>query len=186
MQNLGRRYVGQFNARHQRTGTLWEGRYKSCLVDGETYVLRCYRYIDLNPVRARMTEEPIQFAWSSAAAHAGRRIDSLLTPHSAYLALGKNTQERGNAYETLICESLADDELLAIRLHLQQQRALGRDAFRAMVEAKTQRFAGVRPPIGHARESKPDPFIACRSADVRATINGGMIDAPSLPHRGAA
>jgi len=58
MQKLGRQYVGQFNARHQRTGTLWEGRYKSGLVDSEIHVLRCYRYIDLNPVRARMTEEP--------------------------------------------------------------------------------------------------------------------------------
>ncbi len=145
MQKLGRRYVGQFNARHQRTGTLWEGRYKSCLVDSEIHVLRCYRYIDLNPVRARMTEDPTRFIWSSAAAHVGRCTDSLLTPHPAYTALGDTIQKRGTAYEALIREALADDELLAIRMHLQQQRALGRDAFRAMVEAKTQRFAGIRP-----------------------------------------
>jgi len=58
MQRLGRNYVGQFNARHRRTGTLWEGRYKACLVDSASYVLRCYRYIDLNPLRARMTDDP--------------------------------------------------------------------------------------------------------------------------------
>jgi len=145
MQKLGRQYVGQFNARHRRTGTLWEGRYKACLVDSETYVLRCYRYIDLNPVRARITNDPMRFRWSSAAAHGGHHTDSLLTPHPAYTALGETDRERGAAYGAIIREAIADDELLAIRMHLQQQRALGRDAFRAMVEAKTLRFAGVRP-----------------------------------------
>ena len=66
MQKLGRQYVGQFNARHRRTGTLWEGRYKACLVDSADYLLRCVRYIDLNPVRARMTDDPVAFAWSAA------------------------------------------------------------------------------------------------------------------------
>ena len=61
MQKLGRQYVAQFNARHRRTGTLWEGRYKSCLVDSTSYLLRCSRYIDLNPVRARMTDDPTMF-----------------------------------------------------------------------------------------------------------------------------
>jgi putative transposase len=145
MQKLGRQYVGQFNARHRRTGTLWEGRYKACLVDSETYVLRCYRYIDLNPVRARITDDPMRFPWSSAAAHGGYRVDSLLTPHPAYTALGETDSERGVAYRAIIRQAITDDELLAIRIHLQQQRALGRDAFKAMVEAKTQRFAGVRP-----------------------------------------
>lgn len=145
MQKLGRQYVGQFNARHRRTGTLWEGRYKACLVDSETYVLRCYRYIDLNPVRARITNDPMRFRWSSAAAHGGHHTDSLLTPHPAYTALGETDRERGAAYGAIIREAIADGELLAIRMHLQQQRALGRDAFRAMVEAKTLRFAGVRP-----------------------------------------
>ena len=60
MQSLGRRYVGLFNARHRRTGTLWEGRYKSCLVDAQDHLLTCYRYIELNPVRARMVESPEQ------------------------------------------------------------------------------------------------------------------------------
>jgi putative transposase len=145
MQSLGRQYVGQFNARHRRTGTLWEGRYKSCLVDSEAYVLRCYRYIDLNPLRARMTDDVISFPWSSAAAHAGYRRDVLLTDHRAYTSLGDNLAERSEAYRQLLREVVADDELVDIRAYLQQQRALGCEAFKAMVEAKTQRFAGVRP-----------------------------------------
>jgi len=88
MQKLGRQYVGQFNARHRRTGTLWEGRYKSCLVDSETCVLSCYRYIEMNPVRARMIDDPTRFPWSSCAANCGHRDDPLLKPHPAYATLG--------------------------------------------------------------------------------------------------
>lgn len=145
MQKLGRGYVGQFNARHRRTGTLWEGRYKACLVDSQSYVLRCYRYIDLNPVRARMTDNPATYPWSSCAAHCSERSNPLLTPHPAYTALAATPEARGTAYRTLLREALSDEDMAAIRTYLQQQRALGRDDFRAMVEAKTQRFAGVRP-----------------------------------------
>ncbi|WP_196487365.1 hypothetical protein [Burkholderia cepacia] len=124
---------------------MWEGRYKSCLVDSESYILRCYRYIDLNPVRARMTDDATAYSWSSAAAHVGLRYDPLLTPHPAEAALGLTTAERGATYRALLHEALSDDDLLAIRAYLQQQRALGNDAFKAMVEAKPQRFAGIRP-----------------------------------------
>ena len=139
MQKLGRQYVGVFNARHGRTGTLWEGRYKACLVDGADYLLRCVRYIDLNPVRARMTDDPTQFAWSSCAGLCALREDALLTPHPVQQALG------AAAYRDLLVEALNDEDLAAIRAYLQQQRAYGRDDFQAMVEAKTQRFASVRP-----------------------------------------
>ena len=145
MQKLGRQYVGQFNARHRRTGTLWEGRYKACLVDSADYLLRCVRYIDLNPVRARMTDDPVAFAWSGCAALCGLREDPLMTLHPTQRALGRTEAERGNAYRDLLSEALNDEDLAAIRLYLQQQRAYGRDDFRAMVEAKTRRFAGVRP-----------------------------------------
>ena len=88
MQKLGRHYVGLFNARHGRTGTLWEGRYKACLVDDADYLLRCVRYIDLNPVRARMTDDPTAFAWSSCAGLCALREDPLLTQHPIQRALG--------------------------------------------------------------------------------------------------
>lgn len=145
MQKLGRQYVGQFNARHRRTGTLWEGRYKACLVDTADYLLRCVRYIDLNPVRARITDDPATFPWSSCAALCGLRQDPLLTLHPAQRAAGTNDAGRAAAYRALLNEAVSDDELAAVRRYLQQQRAYGRDDFRAMVEAKTRRFAGVRP-----------------------------------------
>ena len=145
MQMLGRQYVGQFNARHSRTGTLWEGRYKSCLVAEGEYFLRCVRYIDLNPVRARMTDNPAAFLWSSCASLCGLREDPLLTLHSTQRALGVTNKDRSNTYRALLAETLNEVDLVAIRAYLQQQRAYGRDDFRAMVEAKTQRFASVRP-----------------------------------------
>jgi putative transposase len=144
MQKLGRQYSAQFNARHGRTGTLWEGRYKSCLVDTEDYVLRCYRYIDLNPVRARMIDDPAAYAWSSCAGHCGN-THALLSHHPAYIALGTSAPQRAQAYRFLLDEVLTDGMIQEIRAYLQQQRALGRDDFRAMVEAKTRRFAGIRP-----------------------------------------
>lgn len=152
MQKVGRTYVGLFNARHSRTRTLWEGRYKACLVDTDHYVLACQRYIELNPVRARMTEDPAAYAWSSCAAHLGQRSHSLLTPHASWTGLGHNAPARAMAWRAVLDEAIGDDELSAIRIYLQQQRAWGRDAFRAMVEAKTRRFVGVR--AAH-RPSKP-------------------------------
>jgi putative transposase len=134
-----------FNARHDRTGTLWEGRYKACLVDSEDYLLRCARYIDLNPVRARLIDDPCEYRWSSCAALCGLRPDRLLTLHPAQLALGTTLQSRAEAYRSVLEEAVTDDELTAIRLYLQQQRAWGRDDFRSMVEASTQRFATPRP-----------------------------------------
>lgn len=145
MQMLGRRYVGAFNARHRRTGTLWEGRYKSCLVDAQDYLLACYRYIELNPVRARMVESPELHSWSSYPSNALCRADPLLIAHPCYQSLGPDQQSRAAAYQAIVREALPDDTVQEIRLYLQQQRALGTDGFRSMVEAKTRRFAGTRP-----------------------------------------
>jgi putative transposase len=145
MQRLGRNYVALFNGRHGRTGTLWEGRYKACLVDSEDYVLRCYRYIELNPVRARMTDDPAAYRWSSCAANLGQRPQSGLQPHPCWLALGTDAEKRTAAYRTLLDEAIDETTLAEIRNYLQQQRAMGHDAFRSMVEAKNQRFAGTRP-----------------------------------------
>src|SRR3954464_288959 len=81
---VGQRYVPYFNRRYSRTGTLWEGRFKSCLVDSPRYVLGCYRYIERNPVEARMVATPISYRWSSYAGNAGLADDQLLTPHVEY------------------------------------------------------------------------------------------------------
>lgn len=145
MQKLGRRYVGLFNARHGRSGTLWEGRYKACLVDSERYVLACYRYIELNPVRAGMVDDPATWRWSSCAANLGQRPRSGLTPHPSWLALGTAPDTRIAAYRQLLDAAIPDEMLAEIRTYLRQQRAWGRDDFRAVVEEKTHRFAGIRP-----------------------------------------
>lgn len=145
MQKLGRQYVAQFNTRHQRTGTLWEGRYKACLVDDGAHLMRCVRYIDLNPVRARLTDDPTRYPWSSCAALCGKRQDPLLTLHATQRALGPTAKDRADAYRVLLSEALNDEDLAAIRAYLQQQRAYGRDVFQAVVEARTRRFAATRP-----------------------------------------
>ncbi|HEY5897042.1 MAG TPA: transposase [Burkholderiales bacterium] len=101
MRNLGQRYVRYFNQRHGRTGTLWEGRFRSCLVDSAQYVLACYRYIELNPVRAGMVASPFDYGWSSYASNVGLASNGLITPHAEYLALGEETNARIAAYRRL-------------------------------------------------------------------------------------
>ena len=144
MQALGRRYVRAFNARYGRTGTLWEGRYKSCLVDTDRYLLACLRYIELNPVRAAMVAQPWDYRWSSVHGHLGLRADARLTPHAGYLALGCHANEREMAYRRVLMEALSDDVLADIRSHMQQERALGSPAFRSMVERALNRPVDVR------------------------------------------
>ncbi len=145
MQTFGRNYAGLFNGRHGRTGTLWEGRYKSCLVDSEQYVLTCYRYIELNPIRAWMVDDPAAYPWSSYRANGLGYPDPLVVPHPTYLALGRDEASRRTAYRELFQETMPEETLTEIRMYLQQQRALGTDRFREQVQAKLQRFLGIRP-----------------------------------------
>ena len=107
MRTLGQRYVQYFNRRHQRSGTLWEGRYHSCLVDSAAYVIACHRYIERNPVRACMVSSADLYPWSSHNGNAGRASNNLLTPHAEYLALAENHLARHAAYQGLF--ATADD-----------------------------------------------------------------------------
>lgn len=154
MQSLGRRYVRYANDRHHRTGTLWEGRYKACLVDGDTYLLQCYRYVELNPVRAGMAAGPGDYRWSSYGANACGTTDPLIHPHPNYLALGDHEAARQASYRALIAQAIPDDDLTAIRLNLQRQHALGPDRFRAAIEAQLGRRAGPAT-IGRPRKTRP-------------------------------
>lgn len=151
VQMFARNYVGWFNVRHGRTGTLWEGRYHSCLVDTDEYLLRCYRYIELNPVRAGIVAQPVRYRWSSFRANAGERSDPLVTPHQAYLTLGATTAERIDAYRAIVGQALSADEIEQIRGYTRQQRALGTDRFQARVAKELQRYAAVRPAHRPAR-----------------------------------
>lgn len=152
MQALGRRYVRYVNDRYRRNGTLWEGRYKACLVDRESYLLRCYRYIELNPLRARMVINPADYPWSSHACNALGAANPLIRPHPSYMNLGATQVERCSAYRALVEQAITPDELDSIRLHLQRQHAYGTERFRAAIEAQLSRRAGPAK-IGRPRKS---------------------------------
>ena len=111
MQTLGRRYVRTINHTYRRSGTLWEGRYHASLVQSERYLLTCYRYIELNPVRANITEGPGDYRWSSYACNALGNPDGLIEPHEEYLKLGREPTERQAAYRALFRVHI-DPELL--------------------------------------------------------------------------
>ncbi|OOG54110.1 transposase [Rhodanobacter sp. B05] len=145
MRNTGQCYVQAFNRRHGRSGTLWQGRFKSCLVDTERYVMTVYRYIELNPVRAAMAERPEQHRWSSVHANLGLLKDRLVTPHSIYLELDHDAVVRAAAYRTWLHDGVSDDDPQRIRAHLQQERALGDTKFQTMVEKALGRPVAVRP-----------------------------------------
>ena len=101
MKHLGQRYVQYINRTYRRTGTLWEGRFRSCLAQDDTYVLACYRYIELNPVRAGMVAHPAEYSWSSYRCNGQGQQNTLLTPHQQYLALGQSMEERHSRYRGL-------------------------------------------------------------------------------------
>lgn len=155
MQSLGRRYVRYINDRHRRTGTLWEGRYKACPVDDGDYLLHCHRYIELNPLRAAMVADPTDYRWSSHRHNACGESDPLLTPHSAYLALGRDSNERLHTYRELVMSVVDREEVEAIRHHIQRQHAYGPDRFRIAIESMLGRSAGPQK-IGRPRKSSID------------------------------
>ena len=145
MQSLGRRYVGYINATYRRSGTLWEGRYKSCLIDSQHYLMTCYRYIELNPVRAAMVDAPGAYPWSSYRCNAEGIVDMLVQPHEEYLGLGSTTEQRCAAYRSMFLDAIGQDRLDEIRVYIQQQRAWGTSRFQAAIEAELQRVAIARP-----------------------------------------
>lgn len=106
MHNLGRRYMQAFNRAHHRSGTLWEGRYRSCIVDDESYVLACYRYIELNSVRAGLSARADAYAWSSHRINATSAPSRLVTPHPVHDALGADPRTRSERYLDLFAAPL--------------------------------------------------------------------------------
>jgi REP-associated tyrosine transposase len=151
LQSVGRRYVRYFNDAYQRTGTLWEGRYKATVIDSELYLLRCYRYIELNPVRAGMVTHPGDYQWSSYRAHAHGGADRLIVDHAGYLALGSTAEARQTAYRALFADSMDDFHLEAIRQAKNIAWVLGNDQFQEQVAALLHRR--VRPiPLGRPKK----------------------------------
>jgi putative transposase len=144
VQHVGRRYVQRFNASWGRTGTLFQGRFRSSLVDSDRYLLTCMRYIELNPVRAGMVRSATDYIWSSVHANAGFCADHLVTPHDEYRSLGSTDAERATAYRVILAQPLRTSELETIRQHVNRDCALGRPTFQATMARACGRRAEVR------------------------------------------
>jgi len=138
MKHLGQRYVQYVNRTYRRSGTLWEGRFRSCLTQSEDYVLTCYRYIELNPVRADMVQHPRDYRWSSYRANAEGATDPCLTPHDEYSRLGRSVPERYAAYRALFTAHLDPQHLTAIRTATNGNYALGNQRFQDEISRMLQ------------------------------------------------
>ncbi|OGT33748.1 MAG: transposase, partial [Gammaproteobacteria bacterium RBG_16_51_14] len=139
IQMLGRYYVQYFNYTYARTGTLWEGRYKSTLVDTEHYLLTCYRYIELNPVRARMVDHPSEYPWSSYRCNGVGQTNSLIRAHYKYEELGRTEEERQRGYRALFKAHISGKELAEIRVATNKEWVLGSAYFKTKIEQQLQR-----------------------------------------------
>jgi putative transposase len=135
--SLGRRYVQYSNRTHGRTGTLWDSRYKSSVIQAEAYLLTCQRYIELNPVRAAMVTDPAHYRWTSYRHNGLGAADSRVTPHALYLALGQSATGRQAAYRALFRAHLDEAAIDDIRLALNQNQPLGNSRFYARIEKLT-------------------------------------------------
>ena len=134
MQALGRSYVQYINTTYQRTGTLWEGRFKASMIDSEHYFLMASRYIELNPVRAGMVPSPDNYPWSSYQGNVlGKRI-KLLTAHGSYLQLGGNDQERQQNYGALFNQSIPESDINQFRTHTNKGWVIGSEKFKHDIE----------------------------------------------------
>jgi len=139
MQSVGRRYVRYINKEYRRSGTLWEGRFKSSLIQSERYLLACYRYIELNPVRADMVVHPAEYRWSSYRANAQGIAHAALTEHDEYRRLGRTDTERRAAYRELFRHQLDPGMIDQIREATNHELVVGTSRFKDEIEAMTKR-----------------------------------------------
>lgn len=160
MRDLGRCYVRYFNRRYKRTGTLWEGRFRSCIAESANYVLACYRYIELNPVRARMADHPSGYLWSSYAINAGMRSDPLIRSHVEFSALAADPEKRHAAYRALFDQGVDERLQQCIRDATNGGYPLASEAFKARLLAP----AGAR-----IQRGKPGPKVEQRIAAYAAS-----------------
>lgn len=159
MQYVGRHYVPYINFTYGSSGSLWEGRYKASLVQDETYLLTCMRYIELNPVRANMVRSPAHYRWSSYRVNGQAKLDEVVTPHELYTALGKNAETRSEAYKSLFKAHVDSKDLDDIRKSLQTGTPLGNEFFKQKVEARL----GCK--VGHARRGRPVKLVLASEED---------------------
>lgn len=149
MQYIGRHYVPYINFTYGTSGSIWEGRYKSSLVHDEEYLLSCMRYIELNPVRADMVNNPSQYRWSSYRANAQGKSSSILTQHTLFRSLGGTSVERMEAYKGIFAAHVNQEEHDTIQKAYQTGTPLGNDYFRKKIENK------LKCKVGQNRRGRP-------------------------------
>ena len=154
IQSLGRYYVRYVNQTYGRSGTLWEGRYKSTLIDSDNYFLVVSRYIELNPVRAQMVKHPVEYPWSSYQNNAEGRPIELLTPHTCYLSLGQTDKERQEMYKSLFAQQIPAYTIKEIRDATNKAWVLGCDRFKQQIENQTGRCASPQVRCGDRKSAK--------------------------------
>ena len=164
MRDLARRYASYFNRRYARTGQLWEGRFRSCLVDSARYVLGCYRYIELNPVRAGMVATPDAHPWSSHFGNIAARADPLITPHAEYVALGLTEASRIAAYQGLVQDREDAEIVAAMRESTETGFPLVGDSLKAELESQGVRIDRERP--GPSAGAAPNETPAAEPLDL--------------------
>jgi putative transposase len=139
MKHLGQRYVQYVNRLYRRSGTLWEGRFRSCLTQSEGYVLACYRYIELNPVRAGMVRHPRDYRWTSFHANGDGKADGLIVPHDQYWRIARTSQERQQLYRALFKAQMDEEVINEIRKATHGNFALGDSRFQEEIGRKLKR-----------------------------------------------
>jgi len=139
MQSLGRRYVRYFNDRYNRTGTLWEGRFRSAVILNERYWLNCLRYVEMNPVRAGVVEMPEAYRWSSYRAHAFGTGDPLIAPHAVFDALAISSDRRQEAWRQMCAQAVQVEQLEALRKSIAKGIVIG-EPFDAVEPARLEAF----------------------------------------------
>ncbi len=155
MQALGRSYVRYFNATQKRSGTLWEGRYKSTLIQSDRYLLACMAYIDLNPVRAGLVAQAGDYPWSSYAHYAGRRTDNFITPHPLMWELGNTPFAREAAYAELVRTGINTVQQAALTESALRGWALGESDFVTDLQKRTERRVAKSTPGRPLSAQKP-------------------------------
>ncbi len=146
MQSLGRQYVKYFNKLYNRSGSLWEGRYRSCIVQADYYLLEVHKYIELNPVRAKITMTPDEYLWSSYHANAHNKTKNICKPHQEYLKLGRSEKVRAKQYCRLFEQKQYQEIITEIRENTFKCLAIGDDSFKEKVQEITGRRLVSRKP----------------------------------------
>lgn len=162
MKHLGQLYAQYVNKTYGRTGNLWEGRFKSCLVQSERYLLMCYRYVEVNPVRAGMAQEPGEYPWSSFRANAYGEVCDFLTPHDEYLCMGATTAERCAAYRETFGARDTSTQFEELRRATNAGYVVGDDGFKTAMA----RMLGCR--VAHGVPGRPATKADGETADLFA------------------